>query len=342
MKIQVEKPSMVASMIPQPDIKITDILEQQEFTLSAEIIPPRNGANLIEIHSEISRLTKAGAHFIAVTKGAGGSLRGGSLPLVQAIKDGFATPTIAHFTCRDLPPEEIENQLMDHHYFGVRNILALRGDPPQGSSNWKAHAGSYNFAYELVEQIKNLNHGQYLQREQENRQNLSRISTDFCIGVAAYPDHPNVNERIDFFIKKVEAGAHFAITQMLFDADSYSRFLDQCHAASKESDSAKNLDQIPILPGTRLLRSQSQALKMASRFGVKISKSMLMQLPETDAEATPERSLEVFTKFSEDLRSRGAPGLHIFVLNDINLAEPAIRMLNGPIKTSLKKATGVA
>src|SRR5580700_4650224 len=139
------------------DIKLTDFLTQHAFTISAEVIPPRNGSEQLKILHQVQSLVQAGAQFLAVTKGAGGSLRGGSLPIAQVIKEQFSVPCIAHFTCRDLTPHEVENQLIDHHYFGIRNILALRGDPPNGIPNWQPRPGSYAFAYQLVEQIQGLN-----------------------------------------------------------------------------------------------------------------------------------------------------------------------------------------
>src|SRR6476469_8888724 len=118
------------------DQKLTDVLAQG-FTISAEVIPPRNGSEQLRILQQIQTLVRSGAQFLAVTKGAGGSLRGGSLPIAQSVKERFGVPCIAHFTCRDLTSVDVENQLMDHHYFGIRNILALRGDPPDGQPDWK-------------------------------------------------------------------------------------------------------------------------------------------------------------------------------------------------------------
>src|SRR5690606_36558109 len=112
----------------------------------------------------------------------------------------------AHFTCRDLTPQEIENHLMDHHYFGIRNILALRGDPPLGHSEWKSKSGSYDYAHQLIEQIKNLNQGIYLSRPGDESRTQDSEATDFCIGAAAHPDHPNTQERIEFFKLKIEQG----------------------------------------------------------------------------------------------------------------------------------------
>jgi len=266
--------------------------------------------------NQLDRLTQAGSQFMSVTKGAGGSLRGGSLPIAQIIKEFFGLPCIAHFTCRDLLPEEIENQLVDHHLFGIRNILALRGDPPQGVSNWAPREGSYPYAYQLVEQIRALNEGRYLERKGFTVE--EREPTNFCIGVACYPDHPNADERVQFFKRKIDAGAKFAISQMLFCPESYERFLD-------EISKAKCF--VPILPGTRLLKSKAQAERMAKRFEVTIPKWYLDLLPDTDAEADPARALEAFFTLTERLKAKGAPGIHIFVLSDTELAELALKHL---------------
>jgi methylenetetrahydrofolate reductase (NADPH) len=295
------------------DLKITELFERHDFTMSAEIMPPRNGSGASGVLQQIQQLTEAGAQYLAVTKGAGGSLRGGSLPIAQTIKTQFRTPCIAHFTCRDLLPEEVENQLVDHHLFGIRNILALRGDPPQGTE-WKTRKGSYEFAYQLVEQIRELNDGKYLERS--GYMIDSREKTQFCIGVACYPDHPVASERVQFFRKKVEAGAEFAISQMLFDPDSYARFLDETAACS-----------IPVLPGTRLLKSKEQAQRMSKRFQVPVAKSHLALLPDHDSDATAEQTLKAFYSLTEKLRAAGAPGIHLFVLGDGELSIEALRWL---------------
>lgn len=299
------------------DSKIIDIIKSDRFTVSTEIVPPRNGSQAAMIMSQIAQLSDSGAEFMSVTKGAGGSLRGGSLPIAQTIKERFALPCIAHFTCRDLSPEDVENQLIDHHFFGIRNILALRGDPPQGIQDWVPREGSYPFAYQLAEQIRNLNEGRYLERKGYSVDTRER--TDFCVGVACYPDHPVTSEQIDFFKLKVNAGAEYAISQMLFDADSYAKFIDACEHAHCS---------VPVLPGTRLLKSRAQAERMEQRFEVPVPEWYKKILPLTDAQASSERTLDAFYTLTEKLKARGAPGLHIFVLSDTELASQALRELS--------------
>lgn len=300
------------------DQKLTEVLSKQKFTLSAEVIPPRNGSDQGKVLQQIETLVDAGAQFLAVTKGAGGSLRGGSLPIAQAIKERFTLPCVAHFTCRDLNPSEVENHLMDHHYFGIRNILALRGDPPDGQGQWQPKEGGYNFAHQLIEQIAKLNRGIYLPRVGGPASEGSD-RTDFCIGAAAYPDHPDEEERIRFFRLKVEAGAEFGMTDMLFDPDSYGYFRDLCQ---------KNRIQIPILPGTRLLKSQAQALRMQQKFKVKIPSATLNSLPETETKGDDLRALDLFMQLVDRLKSLGAPGIHLYVISDTAGASSALKLLN--------------
>ena len=289
------------------------------FTLSAEVTPPRNGADQEAVLEQVGLLVAAGAQFLAVTKGAGGSLRGGSLPIAQAIKEHFGVPAVAHFTCRDLTPEEVENQLVDHHYFGIRTLLALRGDPPDGQPEWRPRPGGYRYAYELVEQIRGLNTGRYLPRPggpPAPRQD----PTDFAIGAAVYPEHPDPTEQMDFFRRKLEAGAEFAITQMVFDADAYGRFLDRCER--------HGLD-VPVLPGTRILRSRAQGRRTAAKFGVAVPPALLEQLGSLDDPRATERALDVFGRLVERLRAYGAPGVHLFVTDTGTACRLLARLTSG-------------
>ncbi len=317
-------PPAPSSVLFRPDRKLTHVLRHNRFTLSAEMLPPRNGAEQSAVLGQVAQLVDAGAHFLAVTKGAGGSLRGGSLPIAQAIKERFGVPAIAHFTCRDLVAEEVENQLVDHHYFGIRNILALRGDPPDGLPEWLPRAGGYNYAYQLIEQIRRLNEGHYLVRR-GGPSSGGQEPADFCIGAAAYPEHPDPQQGLAYFKRKVDAGAHFAITQMVFDADAYGRFLDRCERAGLG---------IPVLPGTRILRSRAQATKTAEKFGVSVPPGMRRTLPAAlqtpeDPDAT-ERGLECFLRLVERLRVLGAPGVHIFITHTPTAWAALTRLIDHP------------
>ncbi len=299
------------------DRKVVDVLKEKKFTLSAEMIPPRNGAQMAKTLDRLQKVVASGVDFLSVTKGAGGSLRGGSLPIAQTIKDHFSKPCIAHFTCRDLTPQDVENQLVDHHYFGVRNILALRGDPPMGETNWIAPEGGYDYAYQLIEQIKKLNEGHYLERKGFKVED--REATDFCIGAAIYPEHENKTQRLDFAKIKFEKGAEYGITQMLFDPEPYAELTDQLADAQIKA---------PILPGLRILRSKKQGEIMKTRFGCSVPDWYLNQLPDDHEKGVvnPE-VIGPFVELVEKLQKLGAPGVHIFVLTDVELCQLAMDQL---------------
>lgn len=301
------------------DQKITDVISNHPFTVSAEIVPPRNGKSQSQIMEQLDSLVSSDVEFLSVTKGAGGSLRGGSLPIAQTIKDHFTKPCIAHFTCRDLIPEEIESLLIDHHYFGIRNILALRGDPPMGEEGWEPREGGYSYAYQLMRQIKKLNEGEYLPRKGFIAEEAQK--TDFCIGAAVYPEHPDLQERIEFSKLKFKEGAEYGISQMLFDPEAYEVFLEGL---------AKEDINVPILPGLRVLKSQKQAHIMSHRFGCKVPGWYLKQLPEDHSQGfSEEQVITPFLELVERLKQVGAPGVHLFVLFDTVLNCKVIEVLRG-------------
>jgi len=310
-------------MIVEPEKKIftynvdrhlTPVLQDTGFTYSAEVIPPRNGASEKKTMTTLQSIVDADVDFLSVTKGAGGSLRGGSLPITQMIKDHHSRPCIAHFTCRDLTPQEIENLLIDHHYFGVRNILALRGDPPMGEQEWAPREGGYSFAYQLIQQIREMNEGKFLQRD--GFQVESREKTNFCIGCAVYPEHPDPNERFEFARLKFAEGAEYGITQMLFDPNIYESFMNLLRQGGVKA---------PVLPGVRILRSQKQGRIMRDRFGCSVPDAYLKALPEEHEKGVFNPGvLPPFFKMVEQLKAAGAPGVHIFVLSDIEECQQAM------------------
>ncbi len=298
------------------DKTVTEVLKAKPFTVSAEVVPPRNGEDQTHTFTKLKRIIDSGVDFLSVTKGAGGSLRGGSLPIAQAIKEKLNRPCIAHFTCRDLVPEEVENLLMDHHYFGIRNILALRGDPPMGQTDWKPREGGYSFAYELVNHVMKMNRGEFLKRKDFNVEAGER--TQFCIGVAAYPEHPNPKERREFIKAKFDAGAEYGITQMLFDPEKYEQFLNEVRAMGFAQ---------PLLPGLRILKSKKQAKIMEQRFQCSVPPWYMDELPEDGQEASIDNILQPFFRLVESLKATGAHGVHMFVLADTDINCEAIMKL---------------
>ncbi|MEK7691401.1 MAG: methylenetetrahydrofolate reductase, partial [Bdellovibrionota bacterium] len=205
----------------------------------------------------------------------------------------------------------------DHHYFGITNVLGLRGDPPTGVADSEAavRPGAHHFAYQLIEQISALNRGQYLDRSGDAERGrvpaLGPGATDFCIGAAAYPEHPDFAEGVRYFDRKVQAGAEYGITQMVFDAEVWARFRD-----------ATRVPTVPILPGIRIVKSAAQALRVAERFGVRVPDTWLQSLDQS-----PTDYLDPFCRFVKRLRELGAPGVHVFVMSDTASAVEAFGRL---------------
>ncbi|MCS6984363.1 MAG: methylenetetrahydrofolate reductase [Leptospiraceae bacterium] len=295
---------------------VLEILDRESFTVSAEIIPPRNGADITEIFQQINELHEAGFHFISVTHGAGGSLRGGTLPIAHYAQTKQNMTAIAHLTCRGFSREDLENILIDHFYFGIRNILALRGDPPTGSEGtFEPHPRGYRFAYELIAQIRNMNEGRYLVRPHFDPPGEYRpgLPTNFCIGAASYPEDPEP-QRLEYLVKKKEAGAEFSITQMVFDL----RVLEDFYARVTELWG----HSFPILPGIRIPTSLTQLERLEKKFGVSIPRDLRQSMANAEnkgAQAMHRVGEDWAVEFVEACRKMGIKGIHMFIMGNTTL-----------------------
>lgn len=290
---------------------VLEILNQNAFSFSAEIIPPRNGTDFEEVFSHIHALKEADFHFISVTHGAGGSLRGGTLPIAHHAQTLEGLTAIAHLTVRGATREDLENHLIDHHYFGIHNILALRGDPPDGLDETFVPAShGYTYAHELVEQIAAMNRGEYLVRKNFDKDATFRegMKTSFCIGVAAYPEDKN-DKDILYLEEKAKRGAHFAITQMVYDINIFENFY------------AKVVDRFghsfPVLPGIRIPASHKQLERMKNKFGIAVPGALMNAMREAAAkgkEVEMQTGLDWATDFVRSVYEMGVRGIHIFVM----------------------------
>lgn len=291
-------------------MKITEILEEKRFTISVELVPPRNGEGKKEILSTIKRL-KGKVDFVSITKGAGGSLRGGTLPIALFAKEEGIIP-VAHFVCRERTKEEIENDIIDLYYFDINNILALRGDPPAGAKD-EEWDGDYRYAYLLTKQINELNKGRYLPRKNFDKGEFREgVKTDFCIMAAGHPEDP-IEEEIEHIKAKISSGAEVIITQMVFSFDDYKEYVENLR---------KRGIRLPIIPGIRPLVGLKQAESVEKFFGLKVNdelkKGLRNALNEKEAY---EFGLNYAAEMIKKLKEYGAPGVHLFVLNDIDIFE---------------------
>ena len=303
---------------------VLEILNSYNFSFSVEIIPPRNGVNFLEVFEQIKILSKEKFQFISVTHGAGGSLRGGTLPICHFGQNQGNLLSIAHLTCRGVTKEDLENSLIDHHYFEIHNILALRGDPPDGiNTDFKKTPGGFSYAYELIELIHNMNKGRYLLRknfDDTGPKYHEGMPTNFCIGAACYPEDKN-GQDIEYLKMKKEKGAHFGITQMIYDFGIFQGFYKK----------ARNLwgESFPIILGLRIPYSFKQLERMKSKFQINVPDSLFQSMRNAEANAleSKERSLRMqkvgvdWTKeIIEKAIAMGVRGVHFFIMGKVGSA----------------------
>ena len=294
---------------------VIDILEKNKFTFSVEIIPPRNGTDFLDVFSIIEKLQQAEFDFISVTHGAGGSLRGGTLPIAYHAQNAYNLTAIAHLTCRGSTQEDLENMLIDHHYFGIHNILALRGDPPDGiNSDFKKPDGGFEYAYELIKLISQMNQGKYSKRAgfDEDKEYREGMKTRFCIGVACYPeDSPET--RLQYLKAKIDSGADFGITQIVLNEDIFFSYHEQVAEFYQE--------KFPILPGIRIPGSFKQLQRMRDKFGISVSDELWNSMEkQTSKEDMLKVGIEWSMKFIDKLKSKNVPGVHFFIMGDPSAA----------------------
>ncbi len=268
-----------------------------KFSFSVELVPPRNGVDIKKIVDGVNGI-KDKIDFVSVTEGALGSLRGGNIPLALAIQD-LGIPVVAHFVTRDKTRFMIENQLWDLWLLGIRRILALRGDPPAGvNEEWR---GDYKYAYQLVRQIKDMNKGIYLpvMGKKEPRHG---IKTNFIVGVAGHPEnfHP------EYIKAKVNAGADFIITQMVFSFDEFKGYVDALR---------KHKIKLPVIAGVRILKTVEQIESTERFFGIKVNDELRRS-----------NWKDYYKELVLKLKGYDCAGVHFFCLNDF---ESVMEVLEG-------------
>ena len=244
--------------------KITKYFEQAagKTLFSIEIIPPMKGQHLGELMSHIEPLMEFKPPFIEVTyhreeyvdKVVGGvskripiRKRPGTLGICASIIQRFQIEAVPHVICGGFTKEETEDFLIDLHYLGIENALLLRGDQEKGEAHFVPKPGGHAYANELVEQVAAMNKGILLHEETES------LPTNFCIGVAGYPekhiDAVSFDQDLKYLKQKVDAGADYIVTQMFFDNAKYFDFVKKCREIGID---------VPIIPGLKPLATERQ------------------------------------------------------------------------------------
>ena len=301
-------------------MKITDILANTkgcEFTF--EILPPLKGQRAQEIFTNIDPLMEFKPPFIDVTyhreetvyKRLDNGLlqekvvrkRPGTVGICAAIMHRYDTETVPHVLCGGFSKEDTENLLIDLNFLGIENVVALRGDQAKHESYFTPHPEGNTFAIDLVKQIKQLNQGNYLDEDLQNT-----TATNFCIGVAGYPEKhfesPSLNIDIEHLKAKVEAGADYIVTQLFFDNSKYFAFVDKCREAGVN---------VPIIPGLKPLSTKRQLSILPQIFHVDIPDELAIQAIKCkDNEQVRQLGIEWCIQQSKELKAAGVPVLHYY------------------------------
>jgi methylenetetrahydrofolate reductase (NADPH) len=262
-------------------------------TFSFEFFPPKDDAAESQLWEAIRRLEKISPSFVSITYGAGGSTRGRTVRLTQRVLEETTLTPMAHLTCVGHSVTELRAIVGAYASAGVRNILALRGDPQGGLGQpWVAHPEGFDHADELVALVRGLG--------------------DFTAGVAAFPDgHPESRDRtedVETLLRKERAGAQFAITQMVFDVDNYVRLRDEL---------ARRGSALPVVPAIMPITNARQVVRMTELAGQPMPTAVTDRLDRhrDDAAGVRAEGLAIATESASRLLDEGAPGIHFITMN---------------------------
>ncbi|MBN2097192.1 MAG: methylenetetrahydrofolate reductase [NAD(P)H] [Candidatus Omnitrophica bacterium] len=284
--------------------KIADILQEKKRTYSFEFFPPKTEKGRTKLIEETAKeFTELKPDWFSVTYGAGGSTRELTIEIVDQLQKRYGVPVMHHFTCVGHSQEELKKILQQMKQRNIRNILALRGDAPEGAQCWTPTPDGLEYCYQLIELIRS--YGDF-----------------FSIGVAGFPeghiDCPDKETDSKYLKIKIDAGGEFVITQLFFDNKDYFEYLERAKKVGVN---------VRILPGIIPITSYQTLLRFCGTCGATIPEKVheIFKPLDGNAEATYRAGVEFAVGQCNDLLAGGAPGLHFYCLNKI---EPTKEILS--------------
>jgi len=301
-------------------MKVTEHLQEGKgkTLFSFEIIPPKKGKNIQDLYDNIDPLMEFNPPFIDVTTSREEyiyiekqglldrkitRMRPGTVGICAAIKHKYDVDTVPHVLCGGFTKEETEYVLVDCHYLGINNVMALRGDAMSHQTYFEATKGGHQYAKGLVEQIQNLNEGKYLHDVLEVDD-----KSDFCIGVAGYPEKhiesPSLQSDLKRLKEKVDAGADYVVTQMFFDNQKYFTFVEEARKIGIE---------VPIIPGIKPLAISRHLQLLPQVFKIDLPQDLITSVEKCkDNKAVRQVGVEWCIQQSKELIDFGVPVLHYY------------------------------
>jgi len=303
-------------------VKVTEHLKRAKSTLfSFEILPPLKGKGIDDIYKGIDPLMEFDPPFINVTyhreeyiykkfpndmlKKVSIRKRPGTVGICAAIINKYDIDAVPHLICGGFTKEETENALIDLHFLGVDNVLALRGDPIKTENNFVPEENGHQYAEELIGQIAALNKGNYLHEESQNSR-----KTNFCIGAAGYPEKHyesmSIKTDMTYLKRKVEAGAEYITTQLFFDNEKFFEFERKCRAIGID---------VPIIPGLKPITSLRHIQFLPKTFFVDFPDELADQLMDCKTnEDVLKVGVDWCIKQSQELLEHKVPCLHYYTM----------------------------
>ena len=304
-------------------MKVIDILRSAEKPFASfELVPPLKGSDASRLYQSLDPLMEFQPPCINITchrdeiefvpNGDGTftrmtlAKRPGTVAIVAAIMRRYPELEIVpHVICGGSSCSRVESELLDLHFLGLNNIMALRGDALPGQKHFLPEPDGFSHSSELVEMISNLNRGQYLDPTVTNG-----LCTDFCIGVAAYPEKhfeaANIETDIEHLKQKVDAGANYIVTQMFFDNERFFTFVELCRKAGIT---------VPIIPGLKPISSKKQIDLLPRAFHIDIPQELVTLMEKTKtAEDAYNLGIEWAIKQSRELLEHGFPAIHYYTM----------------------------
>ncbi len=302
-------------------MKVTEHIKNAKgkTLFSIEILPPLKGENIRLLFDNLDPLMEFKPPFIDVTyhreeyvykKKDNGLLeksstrkRPGTVGICAAIQNHYKVDTVPHIICGGFSKEETENALIDLHFLGIDNVLALQGDAIKTEARFVPDPEGHKYASELLGQIVAMNHGRFLDEDL-----LDPAPTNFCVGVAGYPEKhfssPNLKADMKYLKHKVDMGAEYIVTQMFFDNEKYFEFVRLCREAGIT---------VPIIPGIKPMTTRSQISVLPTVFHIDLPTELSEEVDKCkDNAAVKQVGIEWAVKQSRELIKFGVPTLHFY------------------------------